>query len=885
MAEEAVAMSQMTLVVCAKTCTIQSASPAWLKTWGYADGESEVVDKPASILTGAGTCSQTAALLWSAIQAGRQCAVRMVSYCRGDIPLLTDVETRPLSSSCQKLAAAELVFQPVVQQGFPSLVATGSAKDVANAQAVASTCTPNNVVDMFSLPSGSQLDLDGDPRFNHYACVATEVTRPWRIVAVNSRWSELTGYSAAEAIGKTCKLLQCPDTCTTSLAALHHACLLQRPLRIRLLNVDKNGTQFLNTLQMVPWQSNGLVKFLLGFTTRDSAPQGLPMALHAAPRVDNAWRQSASKHATLKHSSYTGLASASLALSPAASTINSEDSSPLSSASPLQALLQSAHTAAGYGMPRVATPRMSARHALIEGRMGSLAAEGSPKDSRTDILPSKRQRVARDAARCNPIDSTETFASANMLPSSSSVERSSHGMDMIVAAGYAASGDTYEAGCACAQDHACKNLLQLSTHHVTQMGHDASLLGGSAHDLACSTLDVASASIVDAERRMSDTDKMDAQSAAAAVYALDVQRTRSSENLGSTTGSAGCSTQSGESAHSVAREKPPPFLTKLLQILETPDYSKIVRWATSEEQQALSDGAHDSCGVRDDAMLATFVVCDSSAFAKTVLPKYFKHNKLSSFVQQLYTYGFRRCPSASSATPAILPAGSTEKNAVVAFAHNAFRPGRPDLLGCIKRGGAQRIALAPATSPSTPSAQWSFSGEGTWQGNAGAVRELHLELDLIEVSLLHLERAQRDRIVTDNKWLDYLVQAAQRPWHIHAVREASCAGVAEADCSTMPASVQNDNAPYAMPPASLATPSVLGAACEHVRAVATSTTRTQPEDANSRLQGVGVDRSDSVCDDLAMQAAEAADVVATARAESLYGHPLREASPHESVEL
>ena len=39
---------------------------------------------------------------------------------------------------------------------------------------------------------------------------------------------------------------------------------------------------------------------------------------------------------------------------------------------------------------------------------------------------------------------------------------------------------------------------------------------------------------------------------------------------------------------------------------------------------------------------STVVVVDEKQFAQTVLPKYFKHNKMDSFVRQMNIYGFKK---------------------------------------------------------------------------------------------------------------------------------------------------------------------------------------------------------------------------------------------------
>ena len=69
----------------------------------------------------------------------------------------------------------------------------------------------------------------------------------------------------------------------------------------------------------------------------------------------------------------------------------------------------------------------------------------------------------------------------------------------------------------------------------------------------------------------------------------------------------------------------PPFLTKLTEIL------------TVESPEIIALNAESP----------TFTIFDAQRFAKEVLPRYFKHNKLGSFYQQLHTYGFRRAGSST----------------------------------------------------------------------------------------------------------------------------------------------------------------------------------------------------------------------------------------------
>ena len=109
-----------------------------------------------------------------------------------------------------------------------------------------------------------------------------------------------------------------------------------------------------------------------------------------------------------------------------------------------------------------------------------------------------------------------------------------------------------------------------------------------------------------------------------------------------------------EEGGSLSGGRVPPFLTKLCEILtaETVDIVTI-----SPES-------------------ASFTIWDPNRFAKEVLPRYFKHNKLGSFSQQLHTYGFRR------RTTSVLLDTSIE------FYHEQYNGDSSEFLSWIRAGGA-----------------------------------------------------------------------------------------------------------------------------------------------------------------------------------------------------
>ncbi|NXJ82753.1 HSF3 protein, partial [Trogon melanurus] len=74
-----------------------------------------------------------------------------------------------------------------------------------------------------------------------------------------------------------------------------------------------------------------------------------------------------------------------------------------------------------------------------------------------------------------------------------------------------------------------------------------------------------------------------------------------------------------------------------------------------------------------------FCILDEQRFAKELLPKYFKHNNISSFIRQLNMYGFRKVIALENGMI------TAEKSSAIEFQHPFFKQGKAHLLENIKR--------------------------------------------------------------------------------------------------------------------------------------------------------------------------------------------------------
>ncbi|XP_034291077.1 heat shock factor protein 3-like isoform X1 [Pantherophis guttatus] len=102
----------------------------------------------------------------------------------------------------------------------------------------------------------------------------------------------------------------------------------------------------------------------------------------------------------------------------------------------------------------------------------------------------------------------------------------------------------------------------------------------------------------------------------------------------------------------------PGFLAKLWSLVEDPGSDDVISWSRNGQN---------------------FCILDEQRFAKELLPKYFKHNNLSSFIRQLNIYGFRKVMALENGMI------TSEKNPAIEFQHPFFKRGKIDLLANIKR--------------------------------------------------------------------------------------------------------------------------------------------------------------------------------------------------------
>jgi PAS domain S-box-containing protein len=72
------------------------------------------------------------------------------------------------------------------------------------------------------------------------------------LIYVNRKFLDLTGYEAAEVLGRNCRFLQGPESDPQTIAAMRRAIAAGEAAEIELQNYCKNGSQFLNRLVLAP---------------------------------------------------------------------------------------------------------------------------------------------------------------------------------------------------------------------------------------------------------------------------------------------------------------------------------------------------------------------------------------------------------------------------------------------------------------------------------------------------------------------------------------------------------------------------------------------------------------------------------------------------------
>ncbi len=99
------------------------------------------------------------------------------------------------------------------------------------------------------LPAASLLALDHG---SDGVLIADMCMRDQPIVHVNPAFESITGYAAAEAIGKNCRYLQGSDRQQPEIADIRAALMEGRACSVTLRNYRRDGTMFRNALRLLP---------------------------------------------------------------------------------------------------------------------------------------------------------------------------------------------------------------------------------------------------------------------------------------------------------------------------------------------------------------------------------------------------------------------------------------------------------------------------------------------------------------------------------------------------------------------------------------------------------------------------------------------------------
>jgi phosphoserine phosphatase RsbU/P len=131
------------------------------------------------------------------------------------------------------------------------------------------------------------------------------------LIYVNEGFERLTGYSAAEVLGRNCRFLQGPSTDLAAADEIRRSVREKRPSVVELLNHRKDGTPFWNRLSITPVRDGtGTVTHFIGVqsdvTDRRNAEEALRRTNHELEIATRRMRKSLTAAARIQRSLLPG---------------------------------------------------------------------------------------------------------------------------------------------------------------------------------------------------------------------------------------------------------------------------------------------------------------------------------------------------------------------------------------------------------------------------------------------------------------------------------------------------------------------------------------------------------------------------------------------------
>lgn len=215
----------------------------WVQLCGFS--AEEAVGRTCSLIQGPETSVQALYALRMAVAARASVTLRLLNYTKSGTPFINQLSLQPLREGRSESDPTThyVGFLRAWRQPAP---------DLSVPQALQSPEEYDSTKNILQHMPRRLLDA----LTNEEPTVVTEATPPFRISHVNAAWCKQCGFTAEEAVGRTCRILQGPSTCTDTLRALKASALEHRQCAVKLVNYTKAGRAFINTLTICPLDSD-----------------------------------------------------------------------------------------------------------------------------------------------------------------------------------------------------------------------------------------------------------------------------------------------------------------------------------------------------------------------------------------------------------------------------------------------------------------------------------------------------------------------------------------------------------------------------------------------------------------------------------------------------